>query len=312
MRDAIVIGSGVSGLTTAIRLAEAGLTVTVWTNGRPSASYAAGAIWGPYLAEPLDRVLDWSRQSLTEFTRLAGEEGTGVRMTSGVEAARHPMERPVWAGLVPGLRRIDDLPEGFTDGFRFTVPLIDMPVYLAYLRRRLLAAGGSLGVRPVRALEEAATAGGVIVDCAGIGARALVPDHGLRPVRGRLLVVENPGVEEFFSEDTGASPDLCCVYPHGDHVVLGGTAEEGAWDPRPDPGAAERILARCAAVVPSLARARVISQRVGLRPARAAVRVEEDTPLAGARVIHNYGHGGAGVTLSWGCAGTVREFAAVR
>ena len=307
MRDAVVIGSGVSGLTTAVRLAEAGLTVTIWTAelSQETTSAAAGAMWGPYLVEPLDKVLDWSRQSLVEFTKLAHDESTGVRLTSGVEAARHSMERPAWADLVPDMHRCHDLPDGFVDGFRFTVPLIDMPVYLAYLRRRFLAADGSIEIRSVRALDEATATTDIIVNCTGLGARSLVPDHGLQPIRGQLLVVENPGIEEFFSEDTGPSPDLCCIYPHGSSVVLGGTAEEETWDLRPDPQAAERILKRCAAVAPALGRARVISHRVGLRPTRTAVRVEEGTPFAGTRLIHNYGHGGAGVTLSWGCADAI-------
>ena len=107
-------------------------------------------MWGPYLVEPVDKVLDWSRQSLVEFTALAVDESAGVRLTSGIEAARHPMKRPDWADLVPDMRRCRDLPDGFVEGFRFTVPLIDMPVYLGHLRERLLRVGGSIKVRTVR------------------------------------------------------------------------------------------------------------------------------------------------------------------
>jgi D-amino-acid oxidase len=58
----------------------------------------------------------------------------------------------------------------------------------------------------------------------------------------------------------------------------------------------------CAAAFPSLRGARVVAQRVGLRPVRPSVRLEAEA-LPGGRVLwHNYGHGGAGVTLSWGCA----------
>ena len=59
-------------------------------------------------------------------------------------------------------------------------------------------------------------------------------------------------------------------------------------------------LARAGLSVPR--EARVITERVGLRPCRPEVRLEAET-LPGGRVLwHNYGHGGAGVTLSWGCA----------
>jgi D-amino-acid oxidase len=307
MADAIVIGSGVSGLTTAVCLAEAGLEVAIWTADPPqeTTSAAAGAMWGPYLVDPQDKVLEWSRRGLAEFTKLANDPSTGVRMTSGIEAARHPMEEPPWAALVSDMSRCQDLPDGFIDGFRFTVPLIDMPVYLSYLERRFISAGGSIEIRAISSLAEATSAASVVVNCAGLGASTLVPDEGLRPIRGQVVVVENPGIEEFFSEDTGLSSELCCIYPHGATAVLGGTAEDDVWGQRADPMQGQHIVNRCAAVIPALAEARVIAQRVGLRPTRPCVRVDEDVAAVGSRLIHNYGHGGAGVTLSWGCADTV-------
>jgi D-amino-acid oxidase len=60
------------------------------------------------------------------------------------------------------------------------------------------------------------------------------------------------------------------------------------------------IVRRATALVPEVAQARILRHRVGLRPARPEVRLERDGD-----VIHCYGHGGAGVTLSWGCADEV-------
>jgi transcriptional regulator with XRE-family HTH domain len=53
---------------------------------------------------------------------------------------------------------------------------------------------------------------------------------------------------------------------------------------------------------PGLADARVLEHRIGARPTCGAVRVEAERHDDGTLVVHNYGHGGAGVTLSWGCA----------
>jgi D-amino-acid oxidase len=103
-------------------------------------------------------------------------------------------------------------------------------------------------------------------------------------------------------EDTGLSPDLLCIYPHGDTVVLGGTAIDGNGSLDTDDSTATAILARCTQVEPRLADAQVIAHRVGARPTRSSVRVENDRLRDGTPVVHNYGHGGAGVTLSWGCA----------
>lgn len=134
-----------------------------------------------------------------------------------------------------------------------------------------------------------------------MGAASLAPDDSLVGIRGQLTVVANPGITEFFSEDTGLSPDLLYIYPHGDSVVLGGTAESGKTTRMPDVETARRILARCAEVEPRLWGAEILEHRVGIRPSRTHIRVEEQRIHTG-RLFHNYGHGGAGVSLSWGCA----------
>jgi D-amino-acid oxidase len=54
----------------------------------------------------------------------------------------------------------------------------------------------------------------------------------------------------------------------------------------------------------------VLAERVGLRPfRRSGVRLERDRLRDGRTIIHNYGHGGAGFTMSWGCAHEVLEAA---
>jgi len=306
--DTLVIGAGVSGLSTAICLAETGLQVRIWAAEPPQAttSVAAGAMRGPYLVEPFDRVRVWSRRTLEVLRELATDPETGVRLVPGVEASRTPVDRPEWGNQLDGFRMCDasELPEGFATGWRFTAPVVEMPVYLGYLERRLAIAGGSIELRRIASLTQASAVAPIVVNCTGIGARDLVPDSDLTPIRGQLVVVENPGITEFFAEDTGLSPDLLHFGPHGDTMILGGTAQPGEWSREPDPLTAAAIVARCADIEPRLRDAHVIGHRVGLRPTRPWVRVEEQI-VNGARVIHNYGHGGAGVTLSWGCAAEV-------
>ena len=89
--------------------------------------------------------------------------------------------------------------------------------------------------------------------------------------------------------------------PQGDTVVLGGTAEPGREHLTPDPGTAEAIVRRCARIEPRLAGTAILQRRVGIRPTTPTVRVERDRN----GIIHNYGHGGSGLTLSWGCAADV-------
>jgi D-amino-acid oxidase len=92
------------------------------------------------------------------------------------------------------------------------------------------------------------------------------------------------------------------VIPRSHDCILGGTAEDGEWSTEPDPRTAAAILERCAALEPRLAEAEVLEHKVGLRPGRKEIRLEREDVAHGPPRIHNYGHGGSGVTLSWGCA----------
>lgn len=302
----VVVGAGVVGLTAAVVLAEAGFSVTVLTRDLPAntTSAAAGAMWGPYLVEPWDRVRVWAGDSLRVFTGLAGVAGSGVRLVAGIEASRMACAPPGFLGMLDDVRVCGrgELPDGFVIGWRYRVPLIDMDLYLPYLCRRLAAAGGSVHQRLVADLGEAGRLAPVVVNATGLGARTLAGDGGLTPVRGQLVVVDNPGITEFFAEDTGFSPDLLHLYPHGDRLVLGGLAQDGSWDLEPDENTARAIVDRCAAIDPRIANQPVRAHRVGLRPTRRTIRCEADASVTGYRLLHSYGHGGAGVTLSWGCA----------
>ncbi len=310
--DALVIGAGVIGLSAAIRLREAGMRVRVWTSHPPAqtTSAVAAALWYPYRAYPADRVAEWGRRTFTEFLRLADDPATSVRLVPGAEVWRHPVPDPPWASAVPGLRRIApaELPAGYVDGHEVTVPVARMESYLAYLAERFAAGGGRIELRTVRVLARAAHSAPLVVNCSGLGARTLAGDDTVVPIRGQIVRVENPGVERFWLDEE--HPDgVTYIVPRGADCVLGGTAEDGEWDTTPDPEVARGIVRRCAMLEPRLAEARILEHRVGLRPGRPSVRLEAEELAGGARVIHCYGHGGAGVTLSWGCADEVAELA---
>ena len=312
--DVFVIGAGVSGLSTAVVLLGAGLNVTVYAADPPqrTTSAVAGALWGAHLVGADDRVGQWAAVTLRRFRDLCAEPAAGVRELGGVvaSAGRAEPDPPSFARDAGPLARCEpaDLPGGYTSGWRYTAPVVAMPSYLDYLVDLLLTMGGQLHLgQPLRSLADALerSTAPVVVNCTGIGARTLVPDPALTPVRGQVVIAANPGLTEFFVGE-GADPDeVSYIFPHGATVVLGGTHERGAASLRPDPAAAERILASCAAVQPRLAGAPVLAHRAGLRPVRPQVRLEAQALPGGRHVVHNYGHGGAGVTLSWGCAHAV-------
>ncbi len=306
--DVLVIGAGVCGLTTGISLAEAGLAVTIRTAAPPeqTTSAAAGAVWGLVRVGPQDRVLEWGRTGFVVLSALAGEPGTGVRMASGQEVSRTRLEPHYWTGLLPGLRPSapSELPDGFADGWHYTAPLATMPTYLGYLRARYERAGGKLEIAPIRTLAELAGTAPVVVNCSGAAARDLVPDPAVVAVRGQVVIAANPGIEEFFINRDPEPPWIVYMFPHGEQILLGGTNDEGNWDETPQTQIAERIVAGCAAIDPRLRNVEILGHRVGLRPCRPEVRLESE-PLDGGVLWHNYGHGGAGISLSWGCAAEI-------
>ena len=91
-------------------------------------------------------------------------------------------------------------------------------------------------------------------------------------------------------------------------MILGGVAQEGNWSLEPTEEDRNFILEKCSKIIPDLKNAEIIEDIVGLRPGRTEVRLEKEQ-ISGKTIIHNYGHGGSGVTLSWGCAEEVVELA---
>ncbi|MFF2650318.1 FAD-dependent oxidoreductase [Streptomyces sp. NPDC058045] len=302
--EVIVVGGGVIGLTTAVELAERGRRVAVWTREPPggTTSSVAGALWWPYRIEPEAKVGGWAVESLRVFEELAADPGaTGVRLVPGVHAGARLSRLGRWAAEVRELRAATaaECPGG---GLWARLPLVDMPVYLAWLEDRLRAAGGTVLRRTLDSLDEALAEAPTVVNCSGIGARWLVPDESVRPVRGQVVLVENPGVDTWYADADSAGAATTYFFPQPGRLLLGGTAEEDVYRPEPDERTAAEIVARCARVRPELADARILGHRVGLRPARPAVRLEREVRPDGRALVHHYGHGGAGVTVSWGCA----------
>jgi D-amino-acid oxidase len=307
-----VVGSGVIGLTTAIRLVEARLSVQVVTRDFPpdTTSSVAAAIWYPYRAYPEDKVLEWGRRSFALFEELAAKPAAGVSMRVARELFRAPAPDAWWAGAVKEIRRCDaaELPAGFSDGFVFTTAVVEMPIYLEYLQQRFLRGGGRIEQREMRSLADLEKSHDLVVNCAGLGAGHLVNDTSLTPIRGQVVMVENPGIDEVLLDEDNPS-GIAYIVPRSVDCVLGGTAEVGAEDIVPDPGIARAIFERCAELEPRLRNARVLGHLAGLRPGRPTIRLERDTLPGGTPCIHSYGHGGAGVTLSWGCADEVLQLA---
>jgi D-amino-acid oxidase len=313
--EVLVVGGGVSGLTSALCLLRAGHAVTVWAKSLPpdTTSNVAAAVWYPYKAYPEDRVTAWGAETYRVFKRLAGDAATGVLMAQVVEARPEPASNPWWVSAVEGFRhaRPEELPAGYADGYVFDAPVITMPIYLSYLLERVRAEGGIVEQRAVADLAEAFTRAPVVVNCAGLGARELAGDGDLHASRGQVVRVRHNGYRRVLLDDMGPNK-VAYIVPRVDDIVLGGVDDEYDERTEIDPAQTPDILRRCAKLAPELAgitEEDILSVAVGLRPVRSTVRLELERLGAGQAMIHNYGHGGAGVTLSWGCAAEVVRLA---
>jgi D-amino-acid oxidase len=311
MRERVaIVGAGVSGLTCAVLFAERGYPTRILAEeiGPSITSAAAGAIWFPYDAEPADAVISWSLETFDILRELSGTPDSGVSMLELRSFARTgELEIPVWAFSL-GARRLSPtlLPPCFTSGYTLDVPLTDTTIYLDYLAARFRRAAGEIQVGVhFDHLDEANRECSLLVNCTGVGARTLVPDPEIEPHRGQVVIVPSMPQSHAVVCD---GPPLMYAIPRTNDCVFGGTNELST-DLDPNPATTARIIAECSRVL-EIAPPQVLGQRVGLRPfRRTGICLRADQLRDGRRVIHNYGHGGSGFTLSWGCAHAVLALA---
>lgn len=308
----LVVGGGVSGLSCAVVLLEAGVDVEVVTAAAPmgTVSAIAGAMLGPIIPTggPADA---WEPPSDRRFRELATDETTGVRLIRGrlLSAPDVGPGMPPWASAVPGYRACEptELPDGYPGGFWVELPFAEMPRYLPWLVARVDALGGTVRQEIVLDLAAAGRAHGadLVVNASGLGAATLARDEGMSPIWGQHVLLDAPYVDTFLYEG-GGSGDGVAITPHRRGVQIGSVRRPGRSDLAPDVELARAMVRRAARVDPRLADAPVLGVEAGLRPGRERVRLEREE-IDGVPVVHDYGHAGSGVFWSWGCARAVAD-----
>ena len=304
-----VVGCGVAGLTCGLRLLEAGFELEILARELPphTTSNKAPAIWYPYLAQPRNRIKGWARSSYEEYQRLTRERMAGVSMVELIEVTRETSAASFWREYDCGFRRLprDEIPNGYADGFAVQVPFVQSSQFLEYLVGRVRKLGGTITRKEVSSLLSIAPIGSISVNCSGLGARFLAQDDAVFPIRGQVVLVDIHKTLPYVTDDE--ERDFAHIFPRQADCVLGGTAEAGDWRQSEDEETTRKIIERCLALEPRLKGYSNPRAEVGLRPGRNEVRLETEKLAEGGTVVHNYGHGGAGFSVCWGCADEVVE-----
>jgi D-amino-acid oxidase len=318
-----IIGAGVSGLTCGVLFAERGCRTAIFAKeaGQQTTSGAAAALWFPYHVEPAERVIPLALETYQALFDLARFPESGVSIIESRQFLRAgKVQIPDWA-IPLGAQRLSSVATGlwsvrdraqrdgysFASGFSLLVPLMDTTIYLDYLANRFRKAGGEINANVrFEKLEDVDANFELVINCAGIGARELVQDVDLEPHRGQVAIM--PRIDGLSCAIVCDDEPLMYAIPRTNDCVFGGTNEVSD-NLAADPATTVQIVAECCHVL-NIDEPRVIAERVGLRPFRkSGVRLERDRLRYGRTVIHNYGHGGAGFTLSWGCAREVLDLA---
>ncbi|XP_015603655.1 D-aspartate oxidase [Cephus cinctus] len=319
-----VVGAGVIGVTTAVMIKRTfpHLSVTIFgevftpnTTGDGSAG-----LWGPYILgdTPSEDVLRWAggtHRWLEELWRsgLAPEAGICLVPVYRVTSDSKGYPKPIWSSLVYGchelspelLKKINiEQKSNYSGGWHFLTYTVEPTLLLPWLLKEFKTRGGIVIKRKIKSFEEFKMEGyDIIINCSGLGARILAQDTEVHPIRGQVCRVDASWqFEVHLSDDDNGN----YIIPNMNSVVLGGTHQAGDYNLQVSQEDSNFILKGCYRMSPALQKSRILKEWVGLRPGRMQVclKLEILRSKNGENylVIHNYGHGGSGVTLSWGCA----------
>ena len=302
MKSVTVIGCGIIGLTTAIKLQKKDYKVTIIANEpyNRTLSSKVGAIWFPFEIYPKEKANKWSALTYKEY-QLDEKEGNGVSFIPFITAYNNESNTD-WIHQLPkgSVRKalLKELPKGIEKAYISIVPLAEPHLYLPYLFNQFIDNGGVLKKQKITSLNEASTLNTLIVNCTGLGAKELCNDKDLQPMRGQILRCRKMDISSF--ADSTKKGALTYVINRSDDCVIGGTDYENDWNTKVEISDTNLIIKRLLRGSLLQEAPEILEEIVGLRPKRSCVRFDFDENFP--NIFHNYGHGGAGFTVGWGCA----------
>lgn len=278
---------------------------------KDTTSMAAGAYWWPHKAYPEARVAKWAKRTYDIFAIDQHNPATGVHFEEHFRFCLDPDDGGYARHLVDTCETIDGSDFGIPshEAYRLIVPVIDVPVFMPYVHKCVAEAGGQFFIQELESPAALFTDYDLVINCTGVWAYTFVQDKSVFPIRGQAVRLTLPAGLIASTRIFQKVDKFTLILPRTNDLILGGTADENSWNREPSEEDTQRIIDRCAEVVPAVADAQFIDAAVGLRPGRKEVRLELDLSTPSQPVIHNYGHGGGGFTICWGCAEEVVRLA---
>ncbi len=322
-----VLGAGVIGLTAASHILErfpgqVDLTLISEKFSPHTVSDKSGAIFSlachkdsdSFEHEQEDCYKKWITRSFQSFQSIYNSpdrDEAGISITTGFALWNVEQPQPWWKDLLFDFHpvKLDSkeasvvtIPSDCVQAWHYGTFIIQPSVLLKWLIQKVREAGCKIEQRKVFNISELMPTYDIIVNCTGLGSyNSLAFDTSLYPVRGQMVLVRAPWVKTWVTYFDPRDMHVSIIPRGSSEVTLGGVKETGSWNEEVNTKTTQRILQRCQALTPSLSGAEVVKEWTGLRPFRERIRLES-CDMDGSTVIHCYGHGNKGVTLSWGCA----------
>jgi glycine/D-amino acid oxidase-like deaminating enzyme len=317
-----VIGAGVVGLSTTLAIEELIplASITIFTDRilDETLSSVAGGIFRPHITpgQSIENVKEWLDSSWGHFKKLASSPkdsyASGVRFVSGQMISSQSLDsclNPLMDGLTNDMTLLSEAqlskyPSQYRFGSFHTTIIADPRCYMRWMLNKILRRS-NLVMKKLQDLEndDSLEDFDVIVNCTGMGSKTLMKDKSLIPIRGQTIRVYAPWISQFLYADT-----VYIIPATRGYVTLGGIKQFFNDNTSLDKDDRQWIWKKCLEVCPSLKDATIVSEHVGLRPYRPEIRVEQEVLPNGRQIVHNYGHGGNGIALSYG---TAREAASL-
>lgn len=328
-----IVGAGICGLSTAVRLQAADpcldITIIAEKFSPETTSDVAAGFWEPIFMRdtPIENQKRWGKVTfdyLKTFLETEQASHLGITYCSGYFLADEIINEKPFEDIY--IRQIklseEDLrrnfPDDIKDGYLITSIMFCCTPYMQVILKQFQQKGGKIVEKKVKSFDEFAGKFDVVVNCSGLGARDLCKDKTIEPVRGQIIKIRAPWLKHFYMVERHEEIKKerpCYIFPRFNDVVVGGTIQFGNWNTDVDERDTQYILERVSEFEPTIKNAEIIKICAGLRPVRKAVRLEKEIMAVKTEygsvlklpVVHNYGHGGGGLSTFWGCAGEARD-----